>query len=107
VRDAACFAAGAPELAVWTLYRAALERWAEALPAERIVAILAAITAAADGISVNAQPRLTFEALLLEIFAGRDSPPLVDSLPEVSGAAAAAPAPRRRPAARGRSRAGG
>ena len=106
VRDAACFAAGTPELAVWTPYRAALERWAEALPAQRIVAILGAIVAASDAISVNAQPRLTFEALLLDIFSGADSPPLVDDLPALSASAAAAPKPRRRAAARGRSTAG-
>lgn len=105
VRDAACFAAGTPELAVWTLYRGALERWAEALPAERIVEILAAIVAAADAVSINAQPRLAFEALLLEIFSGPASPPLVENLPDAdagpSAAATKGKAPRRRAASRG------
>lgn len=103
VRDAVCFAAGTPELAVWTLYRTALERWAEVLPAGRIVQILSAIVAATDAISINAQPRLTFEALLLGIFAGPDGPPVVDELPVVepavsASAEAAAPARRRRAA---------
>jgi DNA polymerase-3 subunit delta' len=99
VRDAMCFAAGAPELAVWTLYRPALERWAEELTAERIVEILALIVAATDAVSTNAQPRLAFEALLLEVFAGADGPPLVESLPAFSGGAIAG-RPRRRRAAR-------
>jgi len=103
VRDAVCFAAGTPELAVWTLYRTALERWAEGLPAGSIVQILSAIVAATDAISINAQPRLTFEALLLGIFAGPDGPPVVDELPVVepavsASAKAAAPARRRRAA---------
>src|SRR5438477_46592 len=32
VRDAACYSAAVPELAVWSAYRPALERWAEDLP---------------------------------------------------------------------------
>jgi DNA polymerase-3 subunit delta' len=105
VRDAACFAAGTPELAIWTAYRPALERWAEALPAERIVEILARIVAAADAVSTNAQPRLTFEALLLDIFTGPHSPPVVDSVPEIrgvpSGGEVGARGRRRRAAPRG------
>jgi len=78
VRDASCFAAGAPELAIWSSYRGALERWAEALPAARIVEILGRIADAADGVATNVQPRLAFETLLLDIFAGASSPPAVD-----------------------------
>jgi len=111
VRDAACFAAGTPELAVWALYRPALEKWAENLPAERIVAILGAIVSASDAISVNAQPRLTFEALLLDIFSGPESPPPVDGLPEVepvvSASGAAAPRRPRQAAPSARSKAAG
>jgi DNA polymerase III subunit delta' len=103
VRDALCFAAGTPELAVWTMYREALESWAEALSLERLVEILALVMAATDAVSINAQPRLAFEALLLDVFAGPDSPPLVESLPgaaAASGGGAAGRAPRRRGARR-------
>jgi len=93
VRDASCFAAGAPELAIWSSYRPALERWAEALPAGRIVDILGRLTEAADAVAINAQPRLAFEALLLDIFAGPNSPPAVQP-------PAHAPAPTARPRGR-------
>src|ERR1700694_92387 len=58
VRDAACYASGAPELALWSAYRPALERWAEELPAARIVAILNRIVQASEAVATYAQPRL-------------------------------------------------
>ena len=76
VRDAACFASGAPELAVWKAYRPALEAWAEDLDLTRIVEILARILETAESVAMYAQPRLAFEALMLDIFARSDSPPL-------------------------------
>jgi DNA polymerase-3 subunit delta' len=105
VRDAACFAAGAPELAAWKAYRPALERWAEHLDLTRIVEILARILETAEAVATYAQPRLAFEALLLDIFAGRGSPPSVDPVSregiEVSaGGDAARGKPRRSPSAR-------
>jgi hypothetical protein len=104
VRDAACFAAGAPELAVWKAYRPALERWAEDLDLTRIVEILARILETAEAVAIYAQPRLAFEALLLDIFAGPNSPPVVALVPraglEVSAGGAARGKPRRSPAAR-------
>ena len=102
VRDAACFALAAPELAVWSAYRPALERWAEDLPAERIVAILARILAACEAVATYAQPRLAFEALLLDVFAGSRSPPPVPARPGAGATAAAAAGgrPRRAPSAR-------
>jgi DNA polymerase-3 subunit delta' len=77
VRDAACYAAAVPELAVWTAYRPALERWAEDLPEARIVAILARILAASEAVATYAQPRLAFEALMLDVFGGPQGPPSV------------------------------
>ena len=77
VRDAACFAAGAPELAVWKAYRPALERWAEDLDLTRIVEILARILETSEAVAIYAQPRLAFEALLLDIFGAANSPPMV------------------------------
>jgi DNA polymerase III subunit delta' len=118
VRDAACFAAGVPELALWASYRGALERWAQDLPAARIVAILHRLVAASEAVAAYAQPRLAFEALMLDIFGGPDSPPPVEPMPRAeAGPARAGAAPvsggaggstRRRPRAapRGRSKAG-
>jgi hypothetical protein len=103
VRDAACFAAGAPELAVWKAYRPALERWAEDLDLARIVEILARILETSEAVAIYAQPRLAFEALLLDIFAGADSPPMVVLEPRAGLAVSAGEArgkPRRSPAAR-------
>jgi DNA polymerase III subunit delta' len=104
VRDAACFASGAPELAVWQAYRPALERWAEDLDLTRIVEILARILETAEAIATYAQPRLAFEALMLDIFARSDSPPLVEFAPrgglEISAGGAAREKPRRSPSAR-------
>ena len=111
-RDAACYASAVPELAVWTSYRPALERWAEDLPAGRIVAILSRILDACESVAIYAQPRLAFEALLLDIFAGADSPPPVEIVPRAgraaTGGGAAGGRARRRPAARsGRAKAAG
>jgi hypothetical protein len=104
VRDAACFASGAPELAVWSAYRPALEAWAEDLDLTRIVEILARILATTESVAMYAQPRLAFEALMLDIFAGPDSPPLVSIAPRgglaVSAGGAAPGKPRRSPPAR-------
>ena len=101
VRDAVCFASGAPELAVWSAYRPALEAWAEDLDLTRIVEILALILATTEAVAMYAQPRLAFEALMLAIFAGPDSPPLVAIAPrgglEVSAGGAARGKPRRSP----------
>jgi DNA polymerase III subunit delta' len=105
VRDAACFASGAPELAVWKVYRPALEAWAEALDLTRIVEILARILETSEAVATYAHPRLSFEALLLDIFAGPKSPPIVEAVPrgglEVSaGGGAVRGKPRRSPPAR-------
>jgi DNA polymerase-3 subunit delta' len=95
VRDAACYASGAPELAVWRDYRPALERWAQDLRPSRIVEILHRLSVASEAVATYAQPRLAFEALMLDIFGGPDSPPPVEPRPrdpargrKVSGGAA-------------------
>ena len=75
----------------------ALERWAEDLDTQRIVEILGRIIQAAEAVASYAQPRLTFEALLLDIYGGLDSPPAYRSTAEISGAVAGAGTRRRRP----------
>ena len=103
VRDAACFASGAPELAVWQAYRPALEAWAQDLDLTRIVEILARILETVESVAMYAQPRLAFEALMLDIFARSDSPPLVELAPrgglEISAGGGARGKPRRSPPA--------
>ena len=85
VRDAACYASGAPELALWGAYRPALERWAQDLSPARIVAILHRLVVASEAVAAYAQPRLAFEALMLDIFGGADSPPPVEPRPREPG----------------------
>ncbi|MBV9100180.1 MAG: AAA family ATPase [Candidatus Dormibacteraeota bacterium] len=115
-RDAACYSAGCPELAVWSAYRPALERWAEDLAPSRIVDILDRIVLASEAVATYAQPRLAFEALLVDVFAGADSPPAVPARSggllgpggPVSGGGAPAGRPSRpRGARRAPARAGG
>jgi DNA polymerase-3 subunit delta' len=106
VRDVACLASGAPELAVWAEHRTAAERWAEALPPGRVSEILARCVDAADQLAAYAIPRLTYEVLFLDVFATEPAPPRVAAAPR--DAAQLGPAgepkpttPRRRPARRG------
>jgi len=77
-RDAACYAAGAPELARWTSHRPALEAWASALSPGRAGEILELVLRAAGDIAAYANPRLTVEVLLLDIFAAAEHPPSVE-----------------------------
>jgi DNA polymerase-3 subunit delta' len=112
VRDAACYASGAPELALWRAYRPALERWAEDLSPSRIVEILHRLVTASEAVATYAQPRLAFEALMLDVFGGADSPPAVDprvrdEARELSGAGAAGRPRRSRAARPGRSKGAG
>ena len=72
----------------------------------RIVEILARILETSEAVATYAHPRLSFEALLLDIFAGPNSPPIVEKVPrgdlEVSAGGAARGKPRRsQPARRG------
>jgi DNA polymerase-3 subunit delta' len=107
VRDAACEASAAPELRLWTDYSGPLERWAESLGPERLGDILGLLLRAGGDLARYAQPRLTFETLLLDIFAGPDAPPPVEVPAEPAALSAApvaadsvprAPRPARRPA---------
>ncbi|GAC1344979.1 MAG: DNA polymerase III subunit delta' [Candidatus Dormibacteria bacterium] len=75
VRDVACFNAGAPELAVWTAFRPALERWAESLPAARVTQLLDRLLATSGELVQYAAPRLAYEVLFLDIFGGSPAPP--------------------------------
>jgi len=77
VRDVACLAGGAPELLVWQDHRDAAERWAEALPLERIAEVLGRCVEAADQLAAYSIPRLTYEVLFLDVFATDPAPPHV------------------------------
>jgi len=106
VRDVACLGAGAPELLVWTDHRGAAERWAEALPPERVSDILGRCVDAADQLAAYAIPRLTYEVLFLDVFATEPAPPRVaaaqrDSARLGPAGEPKATTPRRRPARRG------
>ena len=96
VRDAALEASGVSESRLWTDYADPLERWAESLGPDRLTDILGSLLRAGAEIAQYAQPRLTFETLFLEIFAGPEPPPPV----EVPAApAGVADAPEASPAA--------
>ena len=95
VRDALCEAASAGEMRLWTDYADPLERWAESLGAGRLTDILGLLIRAGTEISQYAQPRLTFEALFLDIFAGPDAPPGVE-VPALPAVLAEAPTARSR-----------
>ena len=90
VRDAALQASGVPELRLWTDYADPLERWAESLGADRLTDILGSLLRAGAEIAQYAQPRLTFETLFLDIFAGPEPPPPVEA-PTAPAAVADAP----------------
>ncbi len=81
VRDAALEASGVTELRLWADYAEPLERWAESLGAGRLTEILGSLLRAGAEIAQYAQPRLTFEALFLDIFAGPEPPPPVEVTP--------------------------
>ncbi len=102
LRDVAVASAGAPELTLWTHYAAAAERWASALPQERVAYLLGRCIETSDQLAQYAVPRLTFEVLLLDILAGDPAPPRVIPPPRPAGVPAGdGPAPttttRRRP----------
>lgn len=77
VRDVACVACGAPELAIWDAYRPAAQAWAQALRASRVTDILARCVESADQLAQYAVPRLCYEALFLETFTSTPAPPRV------------------------------
>lgn len=105
-RDAACYAAGAPELARWTSHRPALEGWAAALSPGRAGEILGAVLQAASDIAAYSNPRLTLEVLFIDIFAAVEHPPAVDVAvvgPPEPAEKLPAPSSPRRGSSRGRS----
>jgi DNA polymerase-3 subunit delta' len=95
-RDAACYAAGAPELARWSSHAGVLEGWSGALSAGRAGEILELLLRAAGDIAAYAHPRLTLEVLFLDIFCAAEAPPMALGLPELEPAAAAPPRRPRR-----------
>ena len=100
VRDALLTAVAVDEPRLWTEYAGPLERWAESLGAARLTDILGLVLRAAADIGRYAQPRLTVEALFLEIFCTTAAPPhtpepAVPAVVSAAPAAEAAPAPRR------------
>jgi DNA polymerase-3 subunit delta' len=97
VRDVACIAAGAPELAVWEPFRAAAASWAQELPPERIAAILGRCVDTADQVAQYAVPRLSYEVLFLDIFTVTPAPPRTAGV-QVGAAFEGPPAPPGTPA---------
>ncbi len=93
LRDAVCVAEGVADLVLWTAYRNALEAWAQALPKERLIAMLGSTLAAVRDIAINAQPRLCYELLFLDLFAaiGDANVPPVTVVPERTAGMTAAP----------------
>jgi len=77
VRDAICHAEGAAELSSWAAYRPAVERWGE-LPVWRLVDMLAGCIRAADELERNANSKLCYEVLFLDIFATDPPAPPLD-----------------------------
>ena len=69
VRDAICYSQNLPKLALWQDYAEALGSWSKTIELPRLTAILQRITETIDAISVNANPRLAFEVLFLDVFA--------------------------------------
>ena len=106
LRDVACLNAGAPELAVWTAFRPAQERWAESLPAERLSLLLDRLVATSADLAQYAAPRLAYEVLFLDIFGGSPAPPpTIDAGREaIAEGPQAGPGERARPRAVGRRR---
>lgn len=85
LRDVASVTAGAPELILWTSHRDAVHAWAAALPLERSLSMLSACLRTADELGHNAQPRLCYEVLLLDLMSGRNAPPEVVPPPRPEG----------------------
>ena len=78
IRDAACVAAGASELAVWEPYREAATAWAETVGPARLTAFLGRLMDTADELAQYASPRLTYEVLFLDLLTGDPAPPLIE-----------------------------
>ncbi|MFN2568981.1 MAG: ATP-binding protein [Candidatus Dormibacteria bacterium] len=101
IRDAICHAEGTDELSTWAAYRPAVAAWAR-LPVWRLVDMLAGCVRAADELERNANSRLCYEVLFLDIFGppGPQPPALTGwTPPAVPGVGASVPrgAPPRNP----------
>jgi DNA polymerase-3 subunit delta' len=68
VRDAICVSQGLGDLIAWRKYQSALEQWAQYFGAARLTDALGKITHSMEAVSVNANPRLAYEVLFLDIF---------------------------------------
>jgi DNA polymerase III subunit delta' len=104
LRDVACVAAGASELATWEAYSGAARSWAEALPAARVTGMLARCVRTTDQLAQYAVPRLCYEVLLLDIFGAVPAPPRVEPPPRDPDLAPAGPPPTSTSRPRARSR---
>jgi DNA polymerase-3 subunit delta' len=78
VRDAACVAGGAGELAVWEPYREAARVWAREVGTRRLTELLGRLVDTADQLAQYASPRLTYEVLFLDLLTGDPAPPLCE-----------------------------
>jgi len=100
IRDVACIAAGAGELAVWEPFQEAARTWARALPPGRIADILGRCVDTADQVWQYAVPRLAYEVLFLDILTVTPAPPRTagasvgEAFEGPPGPASTAPRPR-------------
>lgn len=101
LRDVACLAAGADDLAVWEEVRPQAREWAEALGLEGATVLLERLVRSAEELAQYAVPALCYEALFLDVVAAvRPSPershPTVEPR-AIPPSPSPAPARRRRP----------
>ncbi len=92
LRDTVCVAEGQESLVRWSDYRPVIDSWANALPRERLVAMLGSAMTATQDIAGNAAPRLCYEVLFVDLFGGIGDPaPPATAIPARSAGVAAAP----------------
>ena len=70
LRDCVCVAENAGELITWSAYRETCQTWADAVSGERLVAMLGMTMNAIQDVARNAQPRLCYDVLLVDLFGG-------------------------------------
>jgi len=95
LRDVACLAQGAPDLAAWPDYRPAAQLWADAIGPGRATHLLGRCVETTDQLAQYAVPRLAYEVLMLDILTGSPGPPRVPAPhhdPAAAGPAGAPPA---------------
>lgn len=104
VRDVACLAAGAPELAVWEEMRPRAQRWAAVVGLRGAVALLHRLVRCADEVAQYAVPALCYETLFLDVVWALAATPGGRRSSEAAGQRAQLSTSKPSPAPRGRRR---